>query len=43
MDARELFCQAPLLFLCVFLGIAPWFLTDWMEPSVRKLVGILGG
>jgi len=43
IDGRELFCQAPLLFLCVFLGIAPWFLLDWMEPSIRLLVENLGG
>ena len=43
ISAREIFCQAPLLFLCVFLGIAPWFLTDWMEPSIRNLVALLGG
>ena len=38
IDARELFCQAPLLFLCVFLGIAPWFLLDWMQPSIALLI-----
>ena len=43
MNGREIFCQAPLLFLIVALGIAPWYLTDWMEPSVKKLVTFLGG
>jgi NADH-quinone oxidoreductase subunit M len=43
IDARETFCQAPLLFLCVFLGIAPWFLLDWMQPSIEKLIVTLGG
>jgi NADH-quinone oxidoreductase subunit M len=43
MTPREIFCQAPLLFLCVFLGIAPYFLLDWMEPSVENLVRFLGG
>ena len=38
IDGRELFCQAPLLFLCVVLGIAPWYLLDWMRPSVQHLV-----
>ena len=41
INAREIFCQAPLLFLCVVLGILPWYLLDWMEPSVRNLVNIL--
>jgi NADH-quinone oxidoreductase subunit M len=41
LDAREIFCQAPLLALCVVLGILPWFLLDWMEPSVQSLVDLL--
>jgi NADH-quinone oxidoreductase subunit M len=41
IDQREIFCQAPLLFLCVALGIFPFFLLDWMEPSIRNLVEIL--
>jgi NADH-quinone oxidoreductase subunit M len=41
INARELFCQAPLLFLCVVLGILPFYLLDWMEPSVRNLVDML--
>ena len=43
MTAREIFCQAPFLFLCVFLGIAPWYLLDWMQPSIDKLIFTLGG
>jgi len=41
INAREIFCQAPLLFLCVILGILPHYLLDWMGPSVEKLVGLL--
>ena len=41
MSAREVFCQAPLLFLCVALGIFPSFLLDWMEPSVVEIVQFL--
>jgi NADH-quinone oxidoreductase subunit M len=41
INARELFCQAPLLFLCVVLGILPWYLLDWMQPSVASLVTLL--
>ena len=43
MSAREIFCQAPFLFLCVFLGIFPMFLMDWMRESLNKLVATLGG
>ena len=38
INMREILCQAPLLFLCVLLGLAPWYLLDWMEPSVAKLI-----
>jgi NADH-quinone oxidoreductase subunit M len=41
INAREIFCQAPLLFLCIFLGILPWYLLDWMRPSVQNLVDML--
>jgi len=41
INARELFCQAPLLFLCIALGILPWYLLDWMQPSVASLVTLL--
>ena len=43
INFREILCLAPLLFLCVALGIFPHFLLDWMEPSVRHLVGLLEG
>ncbi len=41
INAREIFCQAPLLFLCVLFGIYPWFLMDWMRPSIDNLLSIL--
>ena len=41
MNAREIFCQAPLLALCVILGIFPFYLLDYMEPSVELLVNNL--
>jgi len=41
INGRELFCQVPLLLLCVVLGIFPFFLLDWMEPSIRLLVATL--
>jgi NADH:ubiquinone oxidoreductase subunit 4 (subunit M) len=41
ITARETFCQAPLLALCVILGIFPFYLLNWMEPSVANLVAIL--
>jgi NADH-quinone oxidoreductase subunit M len=43
INAREVFCQAPLLFLCVALGVMPWYLLDWMRPSVENLVRLLSG
>jgi NADH-quinone oxidoreductase subunit M len=43
IDGRELFCQVPLLFLCVVLGILPFYLLDWMQPSVQNLVTLLSG
>jgi NADH-quinone oxidoreductase subunit M len=43
MTFREIFCQAPLLFLCVLLGILPYYLLDWMQPSIELLVRNLGG
>ena len=41
ISGREVFCQAPLLILCVVLGIFPFLILDWMEPSMRHLVEIL--
>jgi NADH-quinone oxidoreductase subunit M len=43
MTFREMFCQVPLLFLCVLLGILPFYLLDWMKPSIELLVKNLGG
>ena len=43
MSMREVFCQAPFLFLCVALGIFPSFLLDWMGPSIDKLMATLAG
>jgi NADH-quinone oxidoreductase subunit M len=40
---REVFSQAPLLFLCLALGIFPFFLLDWMDVSVKSLMGVLNG
>ena len=41
INAREVFSLAPLLFLCVFLGVAPFFLLDWMDTSVVELMQML--
>jgi NADH-quinone oxidoreductase subunit M len=38
INFRELVCQVPLLALCVVFGILPWYLTDWMHPSVTHLL-----
>ena len=34
---------APFLFLCVALGIFPFFLMDWMEASIAQWVATMGG
>ncbi len=41
INGRELFCQAPLLFLCILLGILPFYLMDWMGPSVENFINLL--
>ncbi|MEE8467497.1 MAG: NADH-quinone oxidoreductase subunit M, partial [Planctomycetota bacterium] len=41
INAREVFTLAPLLFLCIFLGIFPFFLLDWMDTSVVELMTLL--
>jgi NADH-quinone oxidoreductase subunit M len=41
INFREVFSQAPLLFLCIFLGVFPFFLLDWMNSSVANLVATL--
>jgi NADH-quinone oxidoreductase subunit M len=41
MNAREVFCQAPFLALCLILGIFPWLLTDWMAPTIKLVVDTL--
>ncbi|MFT4542433.1 MAG: NADH-quinone oxidoreductase subunit M [Planctomycetota bacterium] len=38
INAREIFCQAPLLLLCLLLGIFPFLLLDWMDESVIQLM-----
>ena len=40
-NAREVFAQAPLLFLCILLGIFPWLLLDWMNMSIANLMTLL--
>jgi NADH-quinone oxidoreductase subunit M len=41
INAREVFSLAPLLVLCVVLGVAPHFILDWMDVSVGQLVELL--
>ena len=41
INAREVFSLAPLLVLCVVLGVAPHFVLDWMDVSVNQLVALL--
>jgi len=37
VTGREVFVMAPLAFLCVLLGVAPYLLLDWMAPSIASL------
>ena len=37
-EARSL---APLLFLCLLLGVFPYLLLDWMDTSVVELMRLL--
>jgi NADH-quinone oxidoreductase subunit M len=37
MNGREMFVMAPLAFLCVLLGVAPYLLLDWVAPSMDSL------
>ena len=41
INSREVFCQAPLAFLCVLLGIVPALILSWMSPAVNGLVEFL--
>ncbi len=41
ITGREIFSLAPLLFLCIFLGIFPFYLLDWMDIGVKDLMSIL--
>jgi NADH-quinone oxidoreductase subunit M len=41
INAREVLCQAPLLFLCILLGVLPFLLLDWMDASVVNLIETL--
>ena len=43
INAREVLCQAPFLALCVILGILPFLLLDWMQPTIKVLVDNLAG
>lgn len=38
MDWREISCAVPLVILCVLLGVMPFLVLNWMEPSVTELV-----
>jgi NADH-quinone oxidoreductase subunit M len=41
INAREIFSLAPLLFLCILLGVFPWLLLDWMKVSIGNLMDLL--
>ena len=41
INAREVFSLAPLLVLCVVLGVMPHFLLDVMSTSIGQLMDLL--
>jgi NADH-quinone oxidoreductase subunit M len=41
INLRELACIVPLVVLAVLLGVAPFLLLNWMEPSLTGLVDTL--
>jgi NADH-quinone oxidoreductase subunit M len=43
MNGREIFCQAPMLALCVLFGVAPVLLLEPMRTSLNQLLVSLGG
>jgi NADH-quinone oxidoreductase subunit M len=38
INLRELLCAIPLVVLAILLGVVPWLIMYWMEPSVTGLV-----
>ena len=40
-DGREIFCLAPLAFLCILLGVFPYLLINWMGPALEHLRSFL--
>lgn len=40
VTGREIATMAPLAFLCVLLGVAPFLLLDWMKPTIESLRGL---
>ena len=43
INMRGILCQAPFLALSVILGILPFLLLDWMNPTIKVLVETLRG
>ena len=41
MNKREIACGLPLVVLCVLMGVMPFLIFNWMEPSVTELVNSL--
>jgi len=40
LSLREWTCLAPFGALCILLGVAPFLLTKWMQPSIDLLVSL---
>lgn len=43
LDAREWFCLTPLALLCLIVGVCPWIIIDYMEPTVNALFEVMNG
>jgi NADH-quinone oxidoreductase subunit M len=41
MDLREVVAAVPLVTFAVLLGVAPFLLLSWLEPSVNGLIDVL--
>jgi NADH:ubiquinone oxidoreductase subunit 4 (subunit M) len=41
MDLREVVAAVPLVVLAVLLGVAPFLVLNWLEPSVTGLIDVL--
>ena len=41
LDAREWFSLAPLGILCILIGVCPWLLLDFMDPTLQTILEMI--